>query len=213
MSRPARIYALLDDDGCIRYVGYTLRTIEQRLDAHMRWLRRTESTRHLAQWLRSLGHRPSIVLIEEITEDQVDERERYWIKYFRDNGCDLVNGTAGGKGTLGHKQSAEQIEKRRVKLRGHACSAEARLAISKANYGRRRSDTAKKIMSDLKLGKSWTQARREAHISRYGPPPAIANPISCTYCLAGPFRGMRGLARHYEHKHDGQYKVGSYDLQ
>lgn len=196
MTRSASIYALLDDNGQIRYIGYTIRTLEQRLSAHMRWLRRTNSARHLAQWLRSLGHPPTIILIEAITEIEVDDRERYWIRFYREAECDLVNATDGGKGTLGHKQSEEQIQKRVAKLKGHECTPEARAAISKANSGRKRTAVTRQRMSERKRGKPWTEAQRAAHARRYGPRPEPADPRFCESCERGPFRGIRGLHRH-----------------
>jgi hypothetical protein len=95
------IYVLIDPrDGSIRYVGKTSRLLEVRLSVHMgppppksdgrrdRWVRK----------LRRLGMRASIEPVQFVPDDFADEAERYWIAYFRNIGCDLVNGTDGGTG-------------------------------------------------------------------------------------------------------------------
>jgi predicted RNA-binding Zn-ribbon protein involved in translation (DUF1610 family) len=63
----------------------------------------TPRTKWLAE-LRKAGKRPLIELIEEVTGKQWGERERYWIKWYRENGHDLLNATDGGEGTSGHIQ-------------------------------------------------------------------------------------------------------------
>lgn len=43
--------------------------------------------------------------------------EAYYITYYKNQGCDLINETEGGEGTLGHRNSKETIEKRKDTLR------------------------------------------------------------------------------------------------
>jgi hypothetical protein len=57
---------------------------------------------------------------------QIDEREIYWIKYYRENGFKLLNLTDGGFGHRGFKQSQETIKKRADKLKGRKCSDETK---------------------------------------------------------------------------------------
>ena len=41
--------------------------------------------------LKSLGHVPTISIMEEVKRDDLNERERYWINKCMKDGCDLLN--------------------------------------------------------------------------------------------------------------------------
>jgi len=181
----------------VRYVGYTVNSLEQRLGAHLRRAK-YEHESHKSRWLRSLGYVPQIVEIEVVNEERCDEAERRWIAYYRALGFDLVNKTDGGKGTLGWKQPPELVERRSALLRGRPCAEETKQAISVANTGKRRTDAAKALMRVRKLGMTWSEERRAAHVAKYGLPVPIANPTSCSTCGKGPFKGQRGLHRHVD---------------
>ena len=97
------IYALCQPDGVIRYIGKTIRPLAARFRAHLQRARGGEIS-HLFNWIRSVlstGHLPTISLIGEV-EGNGSSEEIAWIKYFRDEGIDLVNSTDGGEGTLGY---------------------------------------------------------------------------------------------------------------
>jgi group I intron endonuclease len=87
-------------------------------------------------------------VIEECFEDNINEREIYWINHFDSviNGLNLKYGGIGGrhseetkrnisKSLMGKKQSKETIEKRSQKLKGQ-----------------KRNDYTKKLMSEAKQG-------------------------------------------------------------
>ena len=44
-------------------------------------------------------------------KDYWQELEKYWIKYYKDKGCDLLNHTEGGEGQSGRKLSKEHKDK------------------------------------------------------------------------------------------------------
>jgi hypothetical protein len=105
-ARPAFIYVLKDPtDSQIRYVGKTEKTLETRLSGHISEAKRRKVLCHKNNWVYSLllkGLRPIIQLIETVPYDQDwQEREKYWIKYYRELGYDLTNSTDGGIGTSG----------------------------------------------------------------------------------------------------------------
>jgi hypothetical protein len=90
------IYTLSDPrDNQVRYVGKTDNP-ERRLVMHLR----DKDICHRTNWLRELttnGLEPILTIIETVEEGQSwEEREIYWISYYRSIGCKLTNGTDGG---------------------------------------------------------------------------------------------------------------------
>jgi group I intron endonuclease len=101
----------------IRYVGQAV-DLKKRLDHHIQTSKVTN--RHISNWIKSLPNKPIIEVIEECDNTNSNERERYWIKHYRDLGLDLCNHSNGGEGAgigntncLGRKLSEETKEKLR----------------------------------------------------------------------------------------------------
>ena len=115
------IYVLVDPrTGLIRYVGKTVRSLDDRLRGHLADAKR-RSTRRVARWINTLlrdGLRPEICSIEVVSSggDWV-EREKYYIKLYRDMGNDLTNLSDGGEGLSGYKFSTSTIKARSEKRR------------------------------------------------------------------------------------------------
>lgn len=119
------IYALQDEIGKIRYIGKTCNTIHKRFAKHLGEARRGVKGRK-SNWIRSLfkrGFIPSIIQIGEVKGDGCRD-EIAWIKYFRDEGVDLVNTTDGGEGAIGLKHSDKSNQKNRLAHLGKKQSAE-----------------------------------------------------------------------------------------
>ena len=98
-EKPATyIYGLADPEtGLVRYVGKSV-NLPSRYAEHLRAGDRS----YRANWIRSLDKRglvPSLVIID-VVEEGADwqERERYWIAFYRAAGNKLTNGTSGGEG-------------------------------------------------------------------------------------------------------------------
>lgn len=85
------IYVLKDPiTNEIRYVGCT-KNVEQRYKAHTNKARDYNTPKR--EWLESLriqGLKP-ILEVVEVVENNYLEREKYYIQYYRKNGCDLTN--------------------------------------------------------------------------------------------------------------------------
>ena len=84
----------------VKYVGWTSRTPEARLYAHIYYSVALHRTR-AHQWVLSLvsiGLDPLIDVIDSGTGTAFKDAERHWIAFYRAQGCDLVNGTDGGDG-------------------------------------------------------------------------------------------------------------------
>jgi len=99
------MYVLLDPrDYSIRYVGETRISLSNRLSSHMHDPRDNARTR----WIRELTVRGNRPIIQPIHGTD-GETEEYWISWFRDAGCDLVNTLGGGPH---HVQPRELVERR-----------------------------------------------------------------------------------------------------
>lgn len=163
------IYKLIcPTSGDVRYVGKTVQKLSKRLYKHQYEIRRTPSKKN--SWLIGLEKlgllfEVKIELVEECNIDKINDREIFWIKFFKDSGCKLTNMTEGGDvGSLGHKHSQEAIEKirKRAKEPRAKMSDEGKKNISNSLIGNTRhkgyeqSEETKKQISETKKGTlSW----------------------------------------------------------
>jgi len=99
----------------IRYIGKSINP-KQRFKKHINY--EIKSDTHKARWLNKLikqGLMPELVIIEETSLDQWQEREKYWIEYYKN---DLTNETIGGDGRqAGWNHKQESIDKIIVALK------------------------------------------------------------------------------------------------
>lgn len=146
------IYTLREPGGPIRYIGKTKDCLT-RLKWHLKEARRHKARAHKNHWIRSLlakNEMPLIEVIDEVEETDWQERERFWISWFRKMGFNLVNGTDGGEGV-------------------HNPSPQTRLHMSEAHKGKGRPqpESAKIKLRAARLGKPLSLAHRkklsEAH--------------------------------------------------
>ena len=134
-----RIYVLCEPDGKIRYVGKTVKSLQGRLSGHLYDARNMMMDRR-CNWIRYIlkkGFLPDIRLVGEVGGDGCKE-EIAWIKYFRDEELDLVNGTDGGEGVSGHKHSEKTRSQISSALKGHKPSEETRHKLSLSLLGNKR---------------------------------------------------------------------------
>lgn len=105
----------------IRYIGKTT-NISRRFNAHIN--RCTTKKIHSAVWIKSLidkGVKPIIEIIESCDENNWEEREIYWIKFYKEK-YDLTNILPGGGNTatygrLGKPWTEQQrINNRKARL-------------------------------------------------------------------------------------------------
>jgi hypothetical protein len=152
------IYALCDPEThAVRYVGFTSKTLEERLRGHLK----ERKTCHRKNWIKSVvarGLKPEISVIEEFFDANWQERERYWIAYYRSIGSDLVNGTDGGDGI---PNPTEEV-RRKISLGqlGRIQTPEHRRKNGDANRGRKHSPEWCQHIREGLLGKKHTQERR-----------------------------------------------------
>jgi hypothetical protein len=131
------IYALVDPrDGEIRYVGKTIKPLPVRLREHVQ----DPKVDYRHNWIQQLaidGTTPSICLLEEVTESDWQEREKWWIACYRQNGRALTNLADGGQGSAGWRHTSTTLEKIRAKAIGKVVSPTSRQKIAHSLLGRR----------------------------------------------------------------------------
>lgn len=142
------VYALLDENQQIFYVGKTCRP-KFRFKRH---LNEVSNGNHLYVYNklkqvidRKNGDTAGIfhIIEENIDESQIDDREMFYIKKFRNEGVKLTNLTDGGEG-------------------GKGFTAEINKRAALKRTGLKRSDETKKKLSDLKKGIPLTQSHKDA---------------------------------------------------
>ncbi len=123
-----KVYGLLERDTWeLRYVGICLvGTFEDRLKGHLKDTRAfirhgrppDDQTRKLNWMSRRIlddpSWRPATVQLAIVPIHALKEKERELIRYYREQGADLVNDTEGGDGTLGQVHDEFAREKMRV---------------------------------------------------------------------------------------------------
>lgn len=113
------IYALIDpitDD--IKYIGKTSNP-KRRYTQHISTV--GEKNQNKTNWINSLisnGLLPKMIILETCNHHEWKNKERYWIKKFRDSGCDLLNITDGGDDTseLWRYETAKILAERGFRL-------------------------------------------------------------------------------------------------
>ncbi len=173
------IYALSESDtGEIRYIGKTTAELHQRLAGHLSRGYLKKNT-YKNCWIRGVLARGANLLIHSVqvlsTEDDLNAAEIYWIKFFRDQGYRLTNGTDGGDGLRnpsaetraktsaaikavweipGHKERMSLAHKDQI---GHPMSQKTKEAVSACQKGKVLSDDTKRKISSSKKGKKQSK--------------------------------------------------------
>lgn len=142
------IYGLIDPfDNSLRYVGFTKKTIEIRLLEHIGC---KGNNNHKNNWIKSLisrGRKPESFLIEEVYSDTWVDREKFWISFFRQIGCNLLNISDGGTGGGG--------------MKGKTHSSETRKLISMNRKGKKMSDEWRRKQSEYRTGRPMKKETKE----------------------------------------------------
>lgn len=164
------IYKLTDPKtNEIRYIGQTTKKLSQRLSSHINKSKNSPNkTTHKNTWIKSLineGLKPIIDLIEVVPDNMWKEKEKYYIKKYKELGENLLNLSEGGdSGSMpGGKRvwnSEMDFNEWRKKIseshKNRFISKEEREKIGEkcreTHLGRKRSDETKKKISDNKIG-------------------------------------------------------------
>lgn len=96
----------------VKYVGKTKESLNKRLCKHIHSRNKKAPVNKWINKLISENQKPIIELIEKVDFNIWENKEKYWIQYYRNINTDLLNITLGGdSGCLGYKHT-EQAKKR-----------------------------------------------------------------------------------------------------
>lgn len=115
MNMQMHIYTLEDDKNEVRYVGVS-KNPQKRLYQHIHRAKSGIEKNHKSKWIKSLlkkDQQPLMRIIDSVPFDEWITKEIFYIKKYKELGCNLVNLTDGGEGTHGHKLSQKHKEKLR----------------------------------------------------------------------------------------------------
>jgi hypothetical protein len=121
----------------VRYVGWTSRGADARLQSHIYEALASQRTRR-QRWILSLlsiGLIPTIEVIESGQGSGFADSERYWIAHYRARGTDLVNSTDGGDGPAPQWGTPEQRSAAIVKANASRTPEQRRAVIAKVKAG------------------------------------------------------------------------------
>lgn len=102
LNKKTFIYRLEYPVGNIRYVGKSDNP-QKRIKSQIKEAKWRKNKNHRDNWLNSLSESPILNIVEEVPYFEWQARETYWIKFYKDLGFNLVNGTDGGEGSNGFK--------------------------------------------------------------------------------------------------------------
>lgn len=143
-----KIYCLKNPNTMkIRYIGVTTsKYISRRLSQHNYCAKNNYQT-HVAKWIRKLGKSPIIELVETCNENNWEEREKYWIKYY-DN---LTNIHIGGKGVI--------VDRNTTSIERSSKAKHVKIVQLNSN------GKLLNIFNSVKEGKEYIKAKSSASIS------------------------------------------------
>ena len=143
------IYGLMCPyDNVIKYIGQSTQKPETRLMQHKNDNRYNTKKTNWINKIKKLGLREELklIILEECNTELLNEREKYWIKYYSDSGIQLKNCTDGGDCEY-RVVSQETKERMSKNLKGKT-------------LGRKLSDETKKLISEKRKGyKPTTEAK------------------------------------------------------
>jgi hypothetical protein len=178
------IYSLSDPDTLeVRYIGKA-NNLKYRYWSHLHEAKNDLRNQHKCNWIKKLlsqDKTPLLEIIEEVSIDNWQESEKYWINQFKTWGFSLINKTEGGEcGVIsenckialskskkrGHvkgqfKHSEETKAKIREKRALQKVTEEMKRKISESNKGKKKSDQHRENISKARKGMVFTEEHRK----------------------------------------------------
>ena len=151
------------------YIGKTSMNFGDRWDSHKSLLRNNKHFNNYLQnaWNKYGENNFEFIVVEECSNEQINERERYYIKLYRDQGLsyNIADGGEGG-GLLGKHLSEETKkkigEKNRIHMLGRKASEETKQKMSQSHKDRYAEWTDEdrkawgKLSSETARGYQWS---------------------------------------------------------
>ena len=148
------IYVFSDEDWLPIYVGKA-KNLDLRVKQHLNRDRFRYDT-WFYRWLNKQIREDKqffVDILEEVNQDNWQEKERYWINHIKENGFNLKNMTDGGDGNNNQIFSEECQKIKSIKLRGVSRPKDVRERISKSHKGKIVSEETKRKLSEINKGK------------------------------------------------------------
>lgn len=155
------IYVFSDEDCLPIYVGKA-KNFDKRLNNHLNRDRFRYDT-WFYRWLNKQIREDKqffVDILEEVNQDNWQEKERYWIKHIKENGFNLKNMTDGGDGNNNQIFSEECQKIKSMKLRGVPRPKDVRERISKSHKGKIISEETKRKLSEINKGKPCLESTK-----------------------------------------------------
>ncbi len=152
------IYLFSDEEGFPIYVGKS-KNFKSRVYQHLQ-RDRFRYNSYFYNWLNKQIAEDKefyIDILEEASEDNWQDREKYWIQHYRDNGIELKNMTDGGDGNNNQMFTEETRHKMALSQTGRKHSEESRRKMSESMKGRVFSEATRKKLSDINKGKIYPE--------------------------------------------------------
>lgn len=162
------IYILKDESGHVFYVGKTSTPTKRfkRHLGHVRYGSHYPVHNKLRKVITIKGNSDNIYEIIEsnILQEKIDERETFFIKFYKERGCKLKNLTEGGEGGKGF---TPEINKRgALKRTGRKRTEETRKRISEAKRGIKFSDSHKSSLKEAWKSRTPLSAEHYQKLSK-----------------------------------------------
>lgn len=161
------IYAIQNCKTGMTYVGQTLMNFGDRRDSHFSLL--SNKKHHCTTLQEDYNNDPesfSFLILEDCNESEIDERETYYIAYFKRLGLSYNKFSGGRSGYTGPPLSdeAKRIigEKNREHMLGRKASDETKQKMSMSRRGKSfgpLSEERKKKMSDMLSGENGPNSK------------------------------------------------------
>lgn len=148
----------------IRYIGQTTRKLSKRIYGHKYEALKEKRGKmtYKENWLRELINLGKLDEIENIVLEtcllqELDEREMYWIEYYKNKGNKLTNILPGGKSCRGFKKSQEVKGKISLGIRN---STKYQIAIKNPARGEKISKKLKNVPKSEKAKENMKKAQK-----------------------------------------------------
>lgn len=155
------IYKIVNTINGKHYIGKTKHTLEKRFKQHIYLAKRNPKT-YFHYSLNKYGSENfSILEIEKCNNDNVNERERYWINYFNsfNEGYNFTNGGDGGN-TFSLKSLEEKYGENEAKIIWQEYLNKQRVTHIGTNnhfYGKHHTEDTKKLLKEQRIGKTYKE--------------------------------------------------------
>ena len=154
------IYVFSDENCLPKYVGKA-KDLSKRIKEHYK--DRIKYNTWFYRWLNKQIKEEKEVfvdILEEVFDDNWQEREKYWIKHIKELNYELTNMTDGGDGNNNQIFSKETINKRNESRKWYKPSEETKKKISEGHMGKFVSEITRGKLRQANLGKKYTEEQK-----------------------------------------------------